>query len=452
MQPDAATAPSPLVLNKSEAGIAGRGVSQNLGMADPLAGSPATVASGSAQRAKATQNLAAGPALAPQEPSLVRSGIAGQARPSAVLKATPLSPSSVPGSSQPADVNANASAAMAQAASNADRGNVTASKGSLGVDTGPTTLVAEAGAGRASGGGQPQLNSGSEREMVPRALPGSAPLPSLLADAVGPAPAAPEAVGGGQPSPADVEVSSNSVVTARPGPAAESFGGPQALGSGPAAVPSLSSTHAARRDYDAADELIQPESAKGVAHLARKAARDGQLPLDPGAADLSVGNASDHNDDAVPAQSIAANAAASTSEKQASSGAAATLNQQLAAPVGQGSADSMQIAELAARAEAVDAGPGPPLAGGGTSSPPRTPRGPSVVAGAVAETVEVAGALQSSGHPDAQPAQYAGPGDHRVGQWPGRSAHQRTDGWQSIRHDGRRTALRRGARCRHEPS
>ena len=89
-------------------------------------------------------------------------------------------------------------------------------------------------------------------------------------------------------------------------------------------MPSLSSTHAARRDYDAADELIQPESPTGVAHLARKAARDGQLPLDPGAADLSVGNASDHNDDAVPAQSIAASAAASTSEKQASSGAAAT--------------------------------------------------------------------------------------------------------------------------------
>ncbi len=93
-QPDVSTSAVPLVLNKSEAGTAGRGASQNLGQADPGADSPATVASGSAQRAKRTQNLAAGPALAPQQAALVRNGIAGQTRPSAVLQATPLNPSS----------------------------------------------------------------------------------------------------------------------------------------------------------------------------------------------------------------------------------------------------------------------------------------------------------------------------------------------------------------------
>ncbi|MHB8973499.1 MAG: hypothetical protein ACYC3X_29095 [Pirellulaceae bacterium] len=415
-QPDASTNAAPLVLTKSEAGTAGGGASQNLGQADPGADSPASVASGSAQRAIATQTLAAGPALAPQQASLVRNGIAGQTRPSAVLQATPLDPSLTPGSPQPAELNAHAGAALAQAASNAERGNVTASKGSLSVDTGPTTLVAEVGAGRAAGGGQPQLSAGMTpmAETIPRAQPGQTPLPSLVADAVGPAPAAPEAVGGGQPSAADVEVNSNSLVTARPGPAAGTLGGPPSLGSGPATVPSLSSTPAARRDHHAADELMQPESSAGVAHLARKAAQDGQLPLDLGAADLSVGNASDRNEDTVPAQSIAASAAASTSEKQASPGAAAAMAQSVAVPVGPGSAGALATADLrtedlVARAEAADALSGEPRAGGGTGSPPRAPRGPAVVASLVADTEEVAGALQSSGHSDAQSRATQGP-------------------------------------------
>ncbi|MHB0955099.1 MAG: prenyltransferase/squalene oxidase repeat-containing protein [Pirellulaceae bacterium] len=410
-QPEASAAPVPLVLNKSEAGAAGRGISQNLGSADPLPDSPATVASGSAQRARATQNLAAGPALAPQEAALVRNGLAGQSRPSAVLKATPLNPSLASGSSQPADLNANASAALAQAASNAERGRITASKGLLSVDMGPTTLVAEGGSGRASGGGQPQLSLGSMPETVPRAQPGRAPLPSLATDVVQPAPAAPDAVGGGQPMAVDVEASSNSTVAARPSPAESTLGAPAALGSGPVTLPSLSSTHAQRRDHDAADELpsLKPESSTVVARLARKAASDRQLPLDAGVADLSVGNASDHNDDIVPAQSIAANAAASTSEKQSRSSPATTLVPELAVSVDQPSAAGVHVADLAARAEAADAAPGVPQAGGGTNSPPRTQRGPAVATNALAEVMEVAGASQSSGHPDALPRNTQGP-------------------------------------------
>ena len=56
-------AASSTALNKAQTGTAGRGASLNLGLADPSADSPATVASGSAQRAEATQNIPAGPAL-----------------------------------------------------------------------------------------------------------------------------------------------------------------------------------------------------------------------------------------------------------------------------------------------------------------------------------------------------------------------------------------------------
>ena len=70
----------------------------------------------------------------------------GPASVSAVLGATPLSPSLRAGSQQPTDVQASAGTSLAQAASNAERGNITAAKGTLDVDTGPTTMVTETGA------------------------------------------------------------------------------------------------------------------------------------------------------------------------------------------------------------------------------------------------------------------------------------------------------------------
>jgi hypothetical protein len=406
---EASTEPASMALSKSELGTAGRGVSQNLGQADPSAASPALVASGSARRAQATQNVSPGPALGPQDAAIVRSGRAGEVRPSAVLEATPLSASLVAGARKPADVQASASAALAQAASDADRGDVTASKGDLDVDTGPTTLVAETGAGRGTGGGQPERSFGTLRATVPRAPPGQSPLPSLLADTTGATAAAPQEEGGGEPSAAEVDVDADSLLGARSGPNAGSFGGPRALGGGPSAVPTLSQAHSARRDHGVLDEFAQQESRGDVARLARKASQERQLPADVGVADLSAGNAADRDDGEVPSPSLAASAATVTSAQRATRGIAGIPGGQVDVPRDESSTAGAGSADLAARAEAVDAASGEPAVGGGTGSRPRAGRGPAVEAAAFAETVEIAVSPPSSGQLSAQPVDMQGP-------------------------------------------
>ncbi len=156
--------------------------------------------------------------------------------------------------------------------------------------------------------------------------------------------------------------------------------------------------------------------------------------LDPGAADLSVGNASDHNDDAVPAQSIAANAAASTSEKQASSGAAATLTQQVAAPVGQGSADSMQIAEL--RRSSGSGRCGTRSALGRRRYELATAHSARAVRGGRLPWPKRSKWLEHCSRAvirTRKPRNTQGPATTELASGLDARAHQRTDGWQSIR-------------------
>ncbi len=161
---DAAAGPKPaqLALNKGSGGAAGVGQQPNLGRASPAASSPAAVVSGSAARARATQTMPLGPAMSPNSPALVRQNRAGRAQPSATLQATPLAVTTRHGSNEPGEVNASSSAALTEAASNAQAGNVTAARGQADVDLGPTTIVAQAGQGPAAGGGQPQTSPGSE--------------------------------------------------------------------------------------------------------------------------------------------------------------------------------------------------------------------------------------------------------------------------------------------------
>ncbi|MBM4089646.1 MAG: hypothetical protein FJ276_09495, partial [Planctomycetes bacterium] len=99
VQPEPATT----ALSKADVGIAGRGESPNLGRGDPSVEGAATVASGSAPRAQATQAAPPGPALTPHEAALVRSGRAGQTAPSSVLRATPLSLSAAHGTHRPTE-------------------------------------------------------------------------------------------------------------------------------------------------------------------------------------------------------------------------------------------------------------------------------------------------------------------------------------------------------------
>lgn len=395
---ETAAAPAAMALSKGEIGSAGRGSGRNLGQAEPAAASPAAVASGSARRAQATQDLPPGPALEPHDAAIVRRGPAGSTRPSAVLQATLADdPALAAGARQTADLQASTSAALTQAASNAERGGITAAKGDLEVDTGPTTLVTEAGAGRGAGGGQPELSFGTRRDALPRAQPGQSPVPSLLADSVGATTAAPPAEGGGQPSAAAVDVDGNSLANARSGPEPAEFGGPRAVGGGSLDAPTLSPTHSSRRAHGMLDELAQQDARSSVTRALPKAAHDRQLPGDIGAADLVAGNAAEHSDDELPSSTVAASdTTVSVPQRMLRSGGGQPGDQP-APPVGEGSGVTGASAALAGRAEAVEAAPGLPAVGGGTGSPPRAGQGPEVVAATAAETVELAGNPASAG-------------------------------------------------------
>lgn len=394
--------PASLVLSKAQTGTAGRGAEANLGVSDPSPDSPATVASGSAQRAT-TQNVPAGPALSPHAPALVRDGRAGQRQPSAVLQATPLTPATLPGSRRPAAANASASAALTQAASDADRGQLTASKGDLEVDLGPTTRVAQTGVSRASGGGQPQRSPGVEIEAMARTSQAIRPNASLVADAVNPLAVAPASDGGGAAESVELAANANAALEARAGAEDAVIGGPAATAGGAISAPTSALESTRRRAAIAADGPQLSDSTEPVPFSGRKASRSRQLDGDTSVADLSAGNAEDRNDREVPATMFADNAkAASVGKLQA--GAMADRTGEAAPDENStpGAAGSGEPA-LAARVEAVEAPVGPAAAGGGTSSPLRSAIGPQLATDATAATLEVAGAPESGGHEDAYP-------------------------------------------------
>ncbi|MFO7901680.1 MAG: hypothetical protein R6U98_03380 [Pirellulaceae bacterium] len=396
------TAPSPMALSKADVGTAGRGAAPNLASGNPAGESPARVASGSAQRAKATQTLDSGPSLAPRAPALVRHGRAGQARPSAVLKATPLTPATRAGRRRPDAVNASASAALTEAASDAAREEITASKGRLDVDVGPTTRVARSGTARAAGGGQPNRSPGVEVAALPRAAQGKPPTPSLSADAVNPEVAAPATDGGGEPSLADLDSNAKASIHAREASGQPTLGGPAAAEGGELAAPTPSLAMSKRRLPRAADG---PQLAKPSAETppeAREANRDRQLEQDPGVADVSPGTGEEREERRQPAARLAAQATAAPG-KRAPGEAEEVAAQKTEVPDGETGKPTRGDGVLAARAEAVEAAEGPPRTGGGTNSPPRSTLGPELATNTQAELPEAAGAPSSSGRETAEP-------------------------------------------------
>ena len=154
---DTSAQPARMALSKSLAGVAGAGQSANLDRATPAGESPAMVASGSAQRAKSTQNTPEGAALAPSAPAAISRSVAGADRPSSTTKAEEVDFATTGATKAVGEINASSSAAVVQEKSKAAAGEVTAAKGNIEVDLGPTQIVAEKGRAGASGGGQPGI-------------------------------------------------------------------------------------------------------------------------------------------------------------------------------------------------------------------------------------------------------------------------------------------------------
>lgn len=186
-------------LAQSTSGTAGIGSSANLDRASPSAASPATSPSGSARRMESTQALPTGGSLAPSQPSRTPRSLAGVDAPAAAIRATVTDSAVLPASETPGELTASSSAALTRAASNAPPATVTAAQGTIDLDVGPTLVVGEAGRGRASGGGQPQLNPQTDAPATARRPPGGRPQPAIstLAEAI--ETVAPGGSGGGQP-------------------------------------------------------------------------------------------------------------------------------------------------------------------------------------------------------------------------------------------------------------
>ena len=209
--------------------------------------------------------------------------------------------------------------------------------------------------------------------------------------------------GGGEVSVADVAHSPNARINSRQGAAASAPGGPRAAEGRIDAPASTSVVAASRRDVSVLDDPDVADSQEHTASTGRKASRNRQLDLDVGVADLSVGNAADRNDNDVPAQSLAVNPSASATQKQMPGGTTGNTTGQDALRPALGSQNEPPAGQLAARAEVVDAAAGEPTVGGGTTSLPRVGRGPMVEATTQADVAEIAGAIASSGKPNAEP-------------------------------------------------
>ncbi len=201
-------------------------------------------------------------------------------------------------------------------------------------------------------------------------------------------------------SSADIQSHPNASVYARPGTDASPAGGPPAEMGGVLAAPTLSQSASSRRAVDAADGPEISTDAAAVPFAGKKASRDRQPDGITGVADLNAGNAADHSDRQLPSATIAANAAASAVDKQATG--------QSGAPVADTSASSAAPQDrlggsLAGRAEAVEAMSGTPQLGGGTATATRSAQGPELVANVRADTSEMAGAPSSRGRSESEP-------------------------------------------------
>lgn len=394
--------PQSLALNKANLGIAAGGAGRNAGQSANLAAGQATIASASAKRAEAVQNMSPGPALAPSAPTLARSGRADQSRPRTTRAALPTIATIAAGSRQPAEMTASASAALTQAASNAQRGATTAAKGTTEVDIGPTMQIAGSGTTRADGGGQPELHGGNQHLPAHRALIGPRATPSLSSRVAAATPAAPATTGGGQLAGLQ-EVSQPRREIAGPADlSGVTIGGPASAPSGPQAAASMARANVLRQNTGTANGPESNLVSQQDARLARKAVRTRQTPVESSVADVNLGNATDPTTSEQPAAaSIAAATVATTKQPNIEGTARNPGFSDNAEDTRSGQTATTQFAR--ARAEAVDGAPGEPEIGGGNASVTRIAVGPAVVTNTRADVTDLAGGPQSSGQPVAVP-------------------------------------------------
>lgn len=237
-----AASPARTSLSKAVTGVAGVGRGRNLDRANPAADSPAMIASASARRAESVQNTPPGPALSPAAPALVRRSRAGADMPGASLQAEPVVQlATASGAQQPAELAANASAALSRKDASAAQAPTTGARGTTSVDLGPTRVVSEGGTARASGGGQPAMNFETDSPKIARnSNIGGAPLASIAATTVVDAPTAPPSDSGGRPATPETDMEATAVARTDAGGAEPVSGGPaKATQTGPPTEMSL---------------------------------------------------------------------------------------------------------------------------------------------------------------------------------------------------------------------
>jgi len=231
-----------MALSRAVTGVAGVGQGRNLDRARPAADSPSMIASASARRAESVQNTPPGPALAPSAPAMVRRARAGADMPGASLEADPVAQlANASGAQQPAELAANASAALSRSDASAAQGPTTGARGTTSVDLGPTRVVSEGGTSRASGGGQPTMNFETDSPRIARNTDiGGAPLASIAANTIVDAPTAPPSDGGGRPAIPETDMEPTAVARTDAGGGEPVSGGPaKATQTGPPTEMSL---------------------------------------------------------------------------------------------------------------------------------------------------------------------------------------------------------------------
>jgi len=240
----AAPGPSRLALSRAQSGVAGAGNSPNLDRGSGAGDSPALAASVSARRVEATSSGLPDGAISPSSSAVRAHSRAAAASPTSNSRAETLAGAAEGGAPQTGEVIASASASLAQATGSAARGEVSAAKGTAEIDVGPTTIIAEGGRGRASGGGQPELSfdprrgtgSGSPEvegegsgRPVARAASAGAPQLATSSAQVGDVPNAPVGDGGSRGA-GDATPASTATARLAAAGAAASAGGPAIAG------------------------------------------------------------------------------------------------------------------------------------------------------------------------------------------------------------------------------
>jgi hypothetical protein len=395
--------PARLALNRSQSGMAGSGNTPNLDRGVGAPESPALLASSAARRDTASRADAPDAALTPASLATRAQSRASAVTPSSHTKADVIATGSEGGANEVSDLVASSGASLQRASANAAPGDVSAAKGSGDIDTGNTMIVAETGAGRAAGGGQPELSFDPAQGTLARQRSGAAPDASLAVEKVASTPAAPAATGGGTATSLDptqsLAVRGQSADGAAGGPSRASDNGPLAE---PSTAALLADSAVSRADHagdDAAnigtEEEDEEEKKKRLARarraqLAAGSATVAEIPvLVPGA---GSGTGSLETGTAAAANTATTRVAAAGGASAA--GALPNVGDANPQASGTGAAVAMLVrADVGASAPAPET-----LSGGGTGRTTRAATGQTIAASTQAEMVAMAGAPASGGN------------------------------------------------------